>query len=200
MKGTAHAFAPTLILGFAGSALVAVAGSKPWVDLPTGSGAPRMGAEEMLKEPLAGALGLLLLATWGVILVTGPLARRVAAGIGLLASLGVVATVVDGYHLVERVTSTLETGNATRNAWLWAALLGAVLALSGAALALRFAPTWPRMSSRYDSPASRAEEVTQKVGEASGEPLENSERELWDEINQGHDPTTRPPTESDPLD
>jgi len=91
-------------------------------------------------------------------------------------------------------------GPATSYGWLWAALFGAVLTLVGSALALKFAPVWPRMSSRYDAPAARAEATNQKLAEAQGSPLGDSQRELWDEINQGNDPTTRAPGESDRID
>ncbi|HNA98902.1 MAG TPA: Trp biosynthesis-associated membrane protein [Marmoricola sp.] len=200
MARARNSFIPAVVLGFSGAGLITVAGSKPWVTLTGPAPASGPATDELLKQPLAGALGLLLLATWGVILVTGPVARWLAAGLGLVTSIGVVGTVIDGYQIAERVSAELGTQDAVRSNWLWVALLGAVLALAAGALAIRFAPGWPRMSSRYDSPTAATGQADSGTSLPGDPAAGDRQRELWDQINQGNDPTAHEPNQSDRLD
>lgn len=175
-------FAPAVLAGLAGSGLAALSGGKPWA-------APDARAGSTLVDhsgghvPLAGALGLVALACWGVLLVTRGRVRRLVAALGALVAAGLVVTAVVGRStalasaraatvvLGERDTSAHVTG------WWWAALVGSLLALAAAAVALRFCGSWPEMGSRYDAPATRprAEDL--------------DELDLWRAIDQGHDPT-----------
>ena len=188
---TRRHMAGVVALGLSGSGLVAVAGSKPWADLPTKSGPIGLNADELLKQPLCGALGLLLLATWGVILVTGPLTRRIAAGFSLVVVAGVVMTVINGWSIASRAAEQLGGGTPTRNNWIWAALIGAVVVGAASGLALRLAPTWPTMSARYDSPVSAGPTLQTSEVVGSEEGGSDTQRELWEQITDGHDPTMR---------
>jgi hypothetical protein len=62
-------------------------------------------------------------------------------------------------------------------------LVAAVLALVGAAFAVRLVPAWPEMGSRYDAPQRRAEPP---------DPADMDETDLWRAIDQGRDPTDPP--------
>lgn len=190
MSASPRLFLPAISIGLGGSILVALAGSKPWTAVPRAAGMPVMGTEELLKQPLAGSLGVLLVATWGVIVISGPTTRRVGALISLVIAVGVVATVVDGYSLPTRVGTAFEGQAPTRTAWIWVTLLGGVLVMAAAAMAFRFAASWPRMSSRYDSPVSSSAGAQPNQSDPISQ-SRDSQRELWDQLNQGVDPTTQ---------
>lgn len=187
-------FGPVALLGLAAGALGAVAASNPWVvdSEATAAGDPVPGiavadpvaaAGEM---PLALALSLVVLAAWGVVLVTRGRVRRVVAGLGLLASGGLVATVVVGLVTLEdRVgEAILERGSdvvATEfTAWFFAAAVAAVASVVAAALAVAWAPDWPEMGRRYDAPGVAPTEVP---------PEERSNLDLWKSMDEGRDPT-----------
>ncbi len=188
-------FGPVALLGIAAGALGAVAASNPWVVDAAATAAdpvpgiavadPVAAAGEM---PLALALSLVTLAAWGVVLVSRGRLRRVVAGVGLLASAGLVATVVVGLlTLEERVTAAiLERGPgsdvvaAEFTTWFLAAALSAVASLVAAALAVAWSPAWPEMGRRYDAPGADPAEVA---------PEQRSNLDLWKAMDEGHDPT-----------
>lgn len=78
-------------------------------------------------------------------------------------------------------------------------LAAAVCAVLGAVMMLRSASTGPKMSSKYTSPAARRDELERRVfaererREAGREPDGASERELWEALDHGVDPTDDPP-------
>ena len=88
-------FGPAVLLGVASAALAAWAASKPWVDGSGAETAPGMGTMawgEVASSPLGTALAFVVLACWGVLLVTRGRFRRVIAGLAVLAATGYVAT------------------------------------------------------------------------------------------------------------
>jgi len=175
-------FAPAVLAGLVGSGLAALAGSKPWA-------APDSRAGSTLVDhsgghvPLAGALGLVALACWGVVLVTRGRVRRAVAALGLLVTTGLVVTTVLGrssaLDSARAATVALGTRNTSAHVtgWWWAALVGSLLALAASGVAVRFCGSWPEMGSRYDGPATRPR-------------IEDlDELDLWRAIDQGRDPT-----------
>ncbi len=175
-------FGPALLGGLAGSALAALAGGKPW------AAADRSASTALVDHtgghvPLAGALGLVALACWGVVLVTRARVRRAVAVLGALVAAGLVVTTVVGRSsaLASARSATVDLGARDTavhvTGWWWAALVGSLLTLAASALAVRFCRAWPEMGSRYDAPAARprAEDL--------------DELDLWRAIDQGHDPT-----------
>lgn len=190
--GTSTRFGPVVLGGLATAALAAVAGAKPWVGSatpgPTG-GAPASGSQAMGEQattyPLATAVALVLLAAWGVLLVTRGAVRRAFAWLALLAAVGTVAAVVAGYlDLRDATTSGYAqamghaSGHQGFTGWFWTAAVAAVLALLPAAMATRLARSWPEMGRRYDAP-----------GAAVPEREPRTERDLWTALDEGHDPT-----------
>ena len=175
-------FAPVLLAGLAGSGLAALAGSKPWASSAGGSASALVGGSAG-HAPLAGALGLVALACWGVVLVTRSVVRRVVAVLGALAALGLVLTAVLGRSsALDSVRSATVDLGATKAAahttgWWWVALLASLIALASAVAAVLLCRGWPEMGSRYDAPVSRPE------------PEELSDLDLWRAIDQGRDPT-----------
>jgi len=197
-----RSFGPVVLLGLAATGLAAVAGHKPVVRLESGAldalgaGAyadalDRLGVDDGL--PLAGALALVLLAGWGVLLVTRGPVRRAVAGVLLVVSLGLVAATVVGWRqllegfgtdIADRIGAGAHGGAelpVETTPWLWALLAAAVLATVAAALAVVLVPSWPEMGARYDAPSATA---------ATDKPLEErSSIDVWKSLDEGDDPT-----------
>ena len=188
-------FGPVVLLGLAAGALSAVAGNKVWAEVADGADSGTTGAAAATglsftdtgQMPLSAALSLVVLAAWGVLLVTRGVVRTGVAWLGLLASLGVLATVVVGYSSTQDdVADALRKVGLTSvdtavTGWFWAAAVGAVLSVVATALAVRYVRHWPAMGSRYDAPGS--------APARSVEPGEAADGELWRAIDEGHDPT-----------
>ena len=189
MTDPRRTFAPVVASG----ALAAVAGTKQWAEVTGGASdeAVPMAAAAYAdagQMPLAGALSLLVLAAWGVVLVTRGKVRRALAVVGVVASAGLLVTTVLGWERADDdvrqiftsvgITSDIETG---MTGWFWAALIGAVLSLVATVLAVRYVAAWPAMGSRYDAPGTPQERVV--------DPDEAGDGELWRAIDEGQDPT-----------
>jgi uncharacterized membrane protein (TIGR02234 family) len=187
-------FGPVVALGLASAGLAAYAASKPWV---TGAGADSSAESsvavattafgEISSSPLGTALAFVVLACWGVLLVTRGRFRRGIAGLAVLGALGYVASVAWAPfslpdHLVEQVRvrtgAVLEETSLT--GWFWLAVAAALLVLATTVLALRLVRTWPEMGSRYDSPTGARETTTEQ-------PTENID--IWKALDEGRDPT-----------
>ncbi len=187
-------FGPVVALGVASGALAAWAASKPWVD---GTGADSSvdasvsvamtAVGEVSTSPLGTALAFVVLACWGVVLVTRGRFRRFVAALSVLAGLGYAATVLWAPftlpdHLVEQVRrrtgATLDDTSLT--GWYWLAVVSALLVLASTVLALRLVRTWPEMGSRYDAPAG-------PTATPADQPTENID--IWKALDEGRDPT-----------
>ena len=189
-------FGPVALLGLAAGALGAVAASNPWVAdghaAASGDPVPGIAVADPVASagemPLALALSLVLVAAWGVVLVTRGRLRRTVAGLGLLSATGLVATVVVGLLTLEdRVTEAiLERGPASDviasdfTGWFVAAAVGALASLVAAGLAVAWSPAWPEMGRRYDAPGAAP---------AATPPGERSNVDLWKSMDEGRDPT-----------
>ena len=175
-------FAPAVLVGLVGSGLAALSGGKPWA-------APDSRAGSTLVDhsgghvPLAGALGLVALACWGVVLVTRARVRRVVAALGALVAAGLVVTAVLGRAsaLDSARAATVVLGSArprpTSPAGGGRPSSAPCWPSPRLVVAVRFCGSWPEMGSRYDAPATRPQ----------AEDLD--ELDLWRAIDQGHDPT-----------
>jgi uncharacterized membrane protein (TIGR02234 family) len=194
MREPRRTFGPVVLVGLAAAGLLAAAGAKPWVAVDGSTTTPEriyVGLTSIssseLEMPLAGALALVLLATWGVLLVTRGVVRRVLAAAGVVAALGLVACVVVGFAtLPDGVKDAFHDSGAARpdvslTGWFWAAAVSSVLSVLATAAALRDVGGWPEMGSRYDAPGP---------GETPDAPLEEqSNLDLWKSLDEGHDPT-----------
>jgi uncharacterized membrane protein (TIGR02234 family) len=137
-------------------------------------------------QPLVGALALVALAAWGVVLVLRGRARRVVAIVGLLASLGALAAVVAGFGsaedaAIEAAVAQGATGDAfgtSLSAWYYLSGVGAVLTAAAFTVAVARAPRWPAMGSRYDAPSAPATAAP------------TSEEDMWRALDEGRDPTS----------
>ncbi len=154
MADARRTFGPVVLLGLVSAALTAVAGNRDWATSPEAH--PVLG-DTSARAPLAGALALVVLACWGVLLVTRGAVRRVVAVLAALAALGVLATVLLGYGAAaDGLRDTLERADAdvSRTGWYWTCLVAALVSALAAAVAVRFVPHWPEMGSRYDAPGT----------------------------------------------
>jgi uncharacterized membrane protein (TIGR02234 family) len=190
---SARTFGPAVLLGLASGALVAVAGNQPWAEADEGQGIGEQVASVSVavgeaKAPLATALALVVLAAWGVLLVTRGRFRRVIAWVVAVVSVGLLVAVVAGVLAApDVVADAYEPYGVTdvdvgRTAWCWVALAGAMLALAAALPAVRDVGRWPQMGRRYDAPGA---------ADAGPEAEEQSNIDLWKAMDEGRDPTRR---------
>lgn len=190
-------FGPTVLLGLAGSGFAAVAGHRALLVVPdeflkTAGLVGFTGQDDSVVEfPLAGALALVALACWGVLLVTRGVVRRVVAGLAALAAAGIlVVVVVGGFVQDDDAAADLGTrlglGGATvpleRSPWLWVCLASAFLALVAAVVAVRSVGSWPEMGTRYDAPGTDHAPV-------ASDPEDQTNIDLWKSLDEGTDPT-----------
>ena len=182
-----RSFGATVLLGLACAALTAVAGSQEWASGSGDAAGTRVEATVSGSDaaPLVVALALAALAAWGVILVTRGQVRRVLAVVGLVAALGVLATVLLSFGstqdaAVEALMDRGATGDVFRTrltGWYYVtgvAALGTAVALG---VAVVRSPGWPAMGERYDAPAARREQPA-------------TDEDLWRALDEGRDPTS----------
>ena len=194
---------PVVLAGLATGALAAVAGDRTWaapdldragVDASVGY-AYALSGDSAGRSPLSTALALVVLACWGVLLVTRGRFRRTVAVLGAVAAVGLAVTaVVGGLTLPDDVSRAFrDQGAAGVDAhltrWYWTALCLTGAAVVPAVLAVRWVPAWPEMGSRYDAPTAgeRAEDP------AEAPPEEQSSLDLWKALDEGRDPTADRP-------
>ncbi len=190
-------FGPLLVAGLAGGGLAAVAGNQDWAVLDDGPGSASTeiastAVASSLSEgaPLVTALGLVVLACWGVLLVSRGRFRRAVAGLGALAAAGVLAAAVTAWlDAPSRLTEALAAYGAVdvgagRTAWSAVGVVAGVLALVAAALAVRDVRWWPEMGSRYDAPSA-----VPRPHHRPAETEETTNLDLWRAMDEGEDPT-----------
>lgn len=192
-------FGPVVLLGLATAGLSAVAGTRELVVADVTSGSSSSGSTAMAstlvieagggQAPLAGALALVLLACWGVLLVTRGRVRRAVTWLALVVALGLVATVVTaGFTLESQFRDaladlTVTDVDLTWSPWFWVAVVLSALAVVPALAGVRLVGTWPEMGSKYDAPADRA------ATPLADDPDADESQALWKAIDEGHDPT-----------
>ena len=194
-------FGPVVLLGVASAGLAALAGSRAWVgfdvveDAGSGSGAYSstigITLNALPEAPLVAALAFVVLASWGVLLVTRGRVRRGMAMLVVVASAGMLIAVVVAFvtgpdSLRETLAEIQVPIDVHRTAWPWVGVAASLVALVAAVLAWRLVPTWPEMGSRYDAPGS------------TPPPREETSLDLWRALDHGRDPTLPDDRPSDP--
>ena len=186
-------FGSVVLVGVLAAALAAVASSKRWAEL--GSTDARLVATWIGSSgelPIASALSLAALASWGALLVSRGQWRRWIAVLGLVIALGSLATAIVGYtrapsdlrHAAENSLGNALSSSPGLTGWYWAAVAADVIVVLALLVAVRDAPAWPTMSSRYDSPATAREPTEMR-----------SSLDVWKALDQGADPTDAPEVE-----
>ena len=208
-------FGPVVLLGLASAALAAVASAKPWLggSSPSGSSDATMTALDTgTRYPLASAFSLVLLAAWGVLLVTRGRVRRAFAVLTAVAALALLVSVVVAYATLPDAAGDSYDELLRRRpqdegftGWFWTAAVCSVVALVPAALAVRLVGRWPEMGSQYDAPGAQGRAQGKAQGPAQGsapatgastssERSTDPDRDLWRALDEGRDPTdTNPP-------
>ena len=195
-------FGPVVVVGLAAAVLTAVASARPWMAPVPADGGSRAVVSVLVdggQMPLATTLAMVVLATWGVVLVTRGWWRTTVAVLGSLAAAGVLATVVSGWWLVPRTLRDAardlgagDVGTEVR-AWFWLALTGAALSLLATVVAVPRVRGWPEMGTRYDAPTSPVSpdsptSTNTTTGADAG--TEPTNLDLWKAMDEGRDPTT----------
>ena len=196
-RGRRGTFGPVTLLGLLAGTVTAVAGNNTWaVGDGAGSSSAGAGLSSQLaltvdagKMPACTALALVVLACWGVVLVTRGRVRRAVAAVGALAAVGTLVSVIVGWSAVQDSIRAnfaavgLDHAQVSHTAWFWAAAVGSGLCVLASGAAVALTPDWPEMGSRYDAPG--AQEPAPVV-----EPGEQSSLDLWRAMDEGRDPTT----------
>ena len=190
MSERRRTFGPVVLLGLAAGTLTAIAGEKPAV---TGSGDAANAVTSRLVSfdahlPVVTAQSLVVLACWGVVLVTRGRVRRAVAALGTIAAGGALVAALAAYSQVpdqfrdELALVGINDAELSHTAWYWVAVVGALLSTVAGALAVAWTPAWPEMGTRYDAP-----------GTATAPPAvpaeEQSSLDLWKAMDEGRDPT-----------
>jgi uncharacterized membrane protein (TIGR02234 family) len=185
-------YGPTLVLGLFGALGATVGAARPWVSA-TGTVArlPTMHASASGADlaPLAGALGVAVLAAFGAVIATRGWARR-AIGVAIMAaSVVIVVSAADPSGAREALTSGLSakgwSGGDYRTStepWRWLVLLGGAVTLLAGAVTARYGGQWAAMGERYDAPRPARNAVPKPAEELT-------ENDVWQAIDQGRDPT-----------
>ncbi|KQV69756.1 hypothetical protein ASC64_07980 [Nocardioides sp. Root122] len=203
-----------MLVGLVVATLGAIAGGKPWVAGRSGAFdtsaddnqamVSTLSANGAGESPLALALALVVLACWGVLLVTRGRFRRAVAVLALVAALGLVAATVEAWWSLPtklgdalQQLSGADTVSTSFTAWYYAALVAAALCVVTTLAAVRLVPSWPEMGTKYDAPAAGRDTSgaaaggttvgTVGVAGADEAPVENID--IWKALDEGRDPT-----------
>lgn len=183
-------FGPTVLAGLVTAGAAALLGNREWVSVSDGGGGDAALASSLsvtgdLTAPPVTATALVLLASWGVVLVTRGGVRRAVAWLGLVAALAVLGFAVGAWLLEPgRTADDLRTFDLDvgRTVWAHLGVAASLAAVAAAALGVRRVGSWPEMGRRYDAPTAGP-----SVAAAPAEEL--SSLDLWKAMDEGHDPT-----------
>jgi hypothetical protein len=194
-------FGPVVLLGLASAGLAALAGSRAWADFEilddsaAGEGAYSstisISLNALPEAPLVAALAFVVLASWGVLLVTRGRVRRGVAVLAVLASAGMLVAAVVAFvttlgSLRDTFAELQVPVEVHRTVWPWVGVAASLVSVVVAVLAWRLVPSWPEMGSRYDAPGS------------TPPPREETSLDLWRALDHGRDPTLPDDRPSDP--
>lgn len=194
--GRSGGYGPALLLGLLGAVGMTVGVARPWIVATANQrGVPPIEASVTGADlaPLAGALGVVVLAAFGAIIATKGWVRR---GLGLLITVASLIVLVAAIH-PGGASEALEAGlsnkgwtggdySTSTQGWRWVVLVASlVCAIAGAAVA-RLGGRWSTMGKEYDAP-TRGPRSSGSTTTAGGEAM--SEADVWREIDQGRDPT-----------
>jgi uncharacterized membrane protein (TIGR02234 family) len=190
---------PVVAAGLSAAAFAALAGNQDWarLDGSADSSDPAVvRAATLLADataPPVTALALVVLATWGVVLVSRGRARLAVTWLGLVAALGVLVFAVLAWAQTPATVAeaAADGQDASRTAWAYLGVLAAAAAVATSAAAAASVGHWPEMGRRYDAPGGAADDGVAAT-RARVEDEEQTNLDLWRAIDEGHDPTEGP--------
>ena len=183
-----------VLLCLVGAFLVLVAAGRAWIELVVTSPLVddrTLGVTGAELSPGVRALGLVGLAGVVAIAATRRTGRVVVGVLLLLVGVGVVALSVgvlgDAVVRAQDTLTVQEAGGALSDdsrgtVWPYACAAGGLLLAAAGALVAARGRRWAALSQRYDAPAAR---------EQAPPTPERAERELWESLDRGEDPTGR---------
>lgn len=190
-------------LAAAGGGLILLSDSRPWAEgMITSPIQISVSAPGSSLTSLPYALGLTGLAGAVALFAVRRLGRYFV-GVALLAA-GAAAVVAVVQKISSIDTATLarsanqamgvdgyQITGASATAWPFITIAGGVLIAASGALILARGKMWTGLSSRYErNPGTtQAAAGAAPTGEAAADPKPATNRELWDALNRGADPT-----------
>lgn len=189
-RGT-QGYAASLIAGLLAATSVVVAATRPWVTATAVQpNLPRLevAVDGTTLSPLAGAMGLVILAAFGAVVATRGRVRRIL-GVVIVASAGLVLVVAispgDESQAVRTALAArgwigghYETAGSP---WRLLVVVGAIVCMAAGVSTACFGHRWATMGKRYDAPQP----------ESHHDGGELTDTDLWRALDHGHDPTQR---------
>lgn len=192
-------YAATLVVGLLSATVASVGLARPWITATAEQeGLPLIQTSVTGVEvaALAGALGVVVLASFGAVIATRGWVRRSLGALIVLSSAVIAYSTLrppSGIDQVEGGLSALGwAGGAYDMAttpWRWLTLAAASLCMAAGVAVIARGHRWATMGSRYDAPVSLAGEAAVARG-ADGRDL--TEADVWQAIDRGRDPTQMP--------
>ncbi len=200
--GGHRAYGFAVLVGLLSAVAVTTGVSRPWYEASaTVKNLPRLEAAATGSEllPVAGALGLVLMASFGAVIATRGWWRR---GLGLLIVVGAVVVLVAAAR-PGTTDQVLRADLAARGwpgggydtsvtPWRWLVLAGSAGCLAAGAAVARFGAQWPTMGQRYDAPPLSADSAAADESFPAEVDRSLTQEQLWRALDQGRDPTQRP--------
>lgn len=194
-------YAAALLVGLLSAAAATAGVTRPWYEASaTSRFLPELEATATGVDlaPLAGAVGVVLLASFGAVIATRGWLRR---GVGVLIVAGAVVVLVavvdpSGAERVLRAGLSARGWSGggyvtTVTPWRWLSLLGAVGCIGAGAAVAWFGAQWPTMGQRYDAPDPVGDSAA-GADDLGAEPAGSvPTEELWRALDNGRDPTQR---------
>ncbi len=185
-------YGPSLAAGLLGALGVTVGTARPWMRATASvPGLPTIHAAASGADlvPLAGALGVAMLAAFGAVVATRGFARRILGAAVLAAAVVVLVASIHPAGASGQLTAGLSakgwSGGGYESAttlWRWLVLVCAGIAGLAGTLTSVYGAQWAEMGSRYDAP-------TRDSAPPRERPEDLSETDVWRAIDQGRDPT-----------
>ncbi len=188
-------YGPTLLLGLLGAAAIVVGVARPWANATANQpGLPTIHADVTGADlaPLAGALGVVVLAAFGAVIATRGWVRR-GLGVLIVASAAVVlVTAIDPPGATSGLRDALSAKGWSGGAldpgvsgWRWVALAGSVASIAAGVAISLYGARWATMGAEYDAPAAAKSD---QPGSTAPQ-VASTEAEVWRELDEGRDPT-----------
>ncbi len=189
-----------VLLCLLGAFVVLVGAGNPWTQVDVLAGAltdaRTVGLEGNELAPGVRALGLVGLAGVVALAATKRTGRLVVGLLLVATGVGIVATVVGTDTTGPTLASDQVlgaggevSGDVTTTVWPLVTAAGAVLLVLAGLLVAARGRSWAALSPKYDAPAVR--EAAPEPSLAPEQAQARAQRELWESLDRGEDPTGR---------